>query len=192
MTKPRFKAVMIGASAGGVEALMTILPQLPAGFHLPICVVLHVPPDKESLLPSIFAVRCALPTHEAEDKLPIEPGHIYFAPPNYHLMIENGGTCALSGEDPVFFSRPSIDALFESGADACGAEAIGILLTGGNEDGARGLKAIAAAGGKTIVQDPAEAAVPTMPRAGLAACPSAMVAALADIPNILIRAGAGT
>ncbi len=189
MTNPGYKAVLIGASAGGVEALLTILPALPADYPLPIGVVLHIPPDKESLLATIFTERCRLPAQEAEDKQTMEGGHIYFAPPNYHLLLERDGTFSLSTETPVFYSRPSIDVFFESGADAYGDAAIGIILTGGNQDGAAGLAAILASGGTGLVQDPREASVPVMPAAAVTACPTARVATLQDIVQFLQSAG---
>ncbi len=160
--------VVIGASAGGVEALGTILPRL-AG-DLSIIVVVHIPPDKPSLLPSIFSPRCSLQVKEAEDKEPISAGTIYFAPPDYHVLIEQNLHLALSADEPVHHSRPSIDVLFYSAVDALGVDAKAVLLTGANRDGAAGLAAISAAGGITIVQHPAHALAPEMPSAALSVC----------------------
>jgi two-component system, chemotaxis family, protein-glutamate methylesterase/glutaminase len=163
--------VAIGASAGAVEALQGLLPAIPTGIPAAIVIVVHVPAARRSHLPAIFADACALRTCEAEDKAALEPGTVYFAPSDYHLLVERGGTLALSIDEPVNFSRPSIDVLFESAARACGPRALGILLSGASADGAAGLAAMAASGGVTWVQTPASARVPTMPRAALAKAP---------------------
>lgn len=179
------RAVVIGASAGGVQALLALLPSLPADFNLPILVVLHVPADRSNVLAPLFASKCALAVKEAEDKEPVEPGVIYFAPSDYHLLVEADGSLALSSDEPVNYSRPSIDVLFESAADAYGPGLVGLVLTGANEDGAAGLKAVAAAGGLTFVEDPASAHARTMPEAALRACPVAQVMSLARILEVL-------
>ncbi|MDY6983091.1 MAG: chemotaxis protein CheB [Pseudomonadota bacterium] len=175
------QAIVIGASAGALEALSVILPPLPAGYRLPILLVVHVPPDKDSLLPEILAAKCKLRVREAEDKIPVEGGTLYVAPPNYHMLVENERCLSLSSDEEVNFSRPSIDVLFESAADAYGPALGGIVLTGANEDGAAGLRAIVAAGGTAVVQQPASAMVPAMPQAALNACPSARVMGLEAI-----------
>lgn len=179
------EAVVIGASAGALEALSVILPTLPAGFRLPIMVVVHIPPDKRSVLAQLFAAKCALKVVEAEDKMPLEAGTIYFAPPDYHLLVEADKSLALSADEPVLFSRPSIDVLFETAADAYGPGLIGIVLTGANEDGAAGLKTIADAGGATIVQDPDTAFQDAMPEAAIKAVPKADILSLASIGTYL-------
>ncbi len=185
MMPPPARAVVIGASAGGVQALLALLPSLPADFNLPILVVLHVPADRSNVLAPLFASKCALAVKEAEDKEPVEPGVIYFAPSDYHLLVEADGSLALSSDEPVNYSRPSIDVLFESAADAYGPGLVGLVLTGANEDGAAGLKAVAAAGGLTFVEDPASAHARTMPEAALRACPVAQVMSLARILEVL-------
>jgi len=164
-----FEAIVIGASAGGVDALLALLPALPAGYPRAVVVVLHVAEDRDSRLAEIFDARTVLPVREAADKEPIRPGTIYFAGAGYHLSIERDRSFSLSCEPPVHFSRPSIDILMESAADAYGEALLGILLTGASEDGAAGLCRIQASGGMTVVQDPVEAQVPTMPQAALAA-----------------------
>ena len=181
-----FSAVAIGASAGALEALSKILPPLPADYPLAVLVVVHLPPDKDSLLASILGEKCAMAVKEAEDKESIEPGTIYIAPPGYHLLVEKDGTLSLSSEEEVLFSRPSIDVLFESAADAFGGELIGIVLTGANSDGAAGLQAIGRAGGTAFAQDPLQAFASTMPRAALEACPTACSLKLADIAMQLL------
>jgi two-component system chemotaxis response regulator CheB len=158
----RIEGVVIGASAGGVEALTAILPALPAGLRASFFIVLHLPRDRPSLLVEIFRPRCALAVREAEDKEPVEPGTIYFAPPDYHLLVEQEHRIALSADEPVHYSRPSIDVLFESAADAYGERLLGIILTGANEDGTAGLEAVHRAGGVTVVQEPDTAQVPLM------------------------------
>jgi len=157
-------AVVIGASAGGVEALSVLLPMVPAGFRPALLIVMHQHPNQPSLLPELFGARCALPVCEAEDKMPVRPGHVYLAPPDYHLLVERVPEApedvelALSVEPPVRFSRPSIDVLFESAAVAWRARVLA------NDDGARGLAMIRAAGGRAWVQSPGSAAVETMPQ----------------------------
>ncbi|MEQ9726959.1 chemotaxis protein CheB [Pseudomonas sp. WHRI 8822A] len=162
------EVVVVGASAGGVEALLGLFDGLPAGYGLPLVAVLHLPDNRESLLPDLFARRLALRVKEAQDKELLQPGTLYFAAPGYHLCIEADRSFSYSREEPVHFSRPSIDYLFQSAADAYGAKAMGILLTGANQDGAAGLYTIKQRGGVTVVQDPQEAQVATMPEAALA------------------------
>lgn len=188
-------AVVIGASAGAIQALLKVLPALPADFALPVLVVIHVPPGRRSELAGLFTGKCNIPVREAEDKEPIVPGTIYFAPPDYHLLVEvsEGAdhTLSLSTDEPVHFSRPSIDVLFESAADAYGPELMGIVLTGANEDGARGLQMVAEAGGRIYVQDPTSAYARTMPDAALALSAQAQVASLPEIVDCLLSAGNG-
>jgi two-component system chemotaxis response regulator CheB len=163
----RIDAVVIGASAGGVEALGVLLPRLPANYRPAVICILHVPSDRESRLAELFAERLPLPVKEAADKEPIAPGTVYFAGSGYHLSVERDFTFSLSCEPPVHFARPSIDVLMESGAEAYGPGLAGILLTGANHDGAAGMAAIHANGGLTVVQDPDDAQVDTMPRSAI-------------------------
>jgi two-component system chemotaxis response regulator CheB len=172
------RAIAIGASAGGIDALGAVLPALPATLRAAVFVVVHVPPGRPSLLAEIFAPRCALPVREALDKERIEPGTIWFAPPDYHLLVDRGPQLALSADEPVNWSRPSIDVLFESAADLYAEALTAVVLSGANDDGARGLAAVQRAGGLALVQDPAEAAAAAMPRAALERCPRAEVLAL--------------
>jgi two-component system chemotaxis response regulator CheB len=181
----RIDAVVIGASSGGVEALGTLLPALPAGLRAVLFVVLHLPRTGQSLLVDIFQPRCALPVCEALDKVPIEPGTVYFAPPDYHLLVERDKTLALSADDLVNFSRPSVDVLFESAAEVYRERLLGIILTGASHDGAAGLAAVAAAGGVTVVQDPRTAHAGVMGNAALRRCTPNLVAPLADIAALL-------
>ena len=168
LTDPRpVEAVVIGASAGGVEALLTIFSELKPGFRLPIIVVLHLPEERRSQLAEVFARRLPLAVREVQDKQPIVPGTLYFAGPGYHVSIEQDHSFSLSQEEPVHYSRPAIDYLFESAADVYQQRLAAILLTGANRDGAQGLSVVQQSGGLTIVQDPDEAQVATMPRAAL-------------------------
>jgi len=178
-------AVVIGASVGAICALSEILPDLPAGYALPVIVVVHLPPDRHTMLPELFARRCSLPVKEAEDKESIAPGTIYFAPPNYHLLVEPDLTFGFSNDEPVLFSRPSIDVLFEAAADAYGSGLTGVILTGASADGAQGLKAVSNAGGRALVQEPASAESDVMPLAALAACQPAQSRSLKEISTIL-------
>ncbi|KAK44451.1 chemotaxis protein CheB [Caballeronia sp. LZ029] len=168
----RIGAVVIGASAGGVEALNQLLPALPKAFAPPVLVVVHVRQGQPSLLPGLFATRCELTIVEPFDKDEIAPGTVYFAPPGYHMLVEaEGGAApaiALSVDPPVRFSRPSVDVLFESAAHAYGERLLGIVLSGANDDGARGARAIRDAGGACWAQDPATASAPAMPLAAIA------------------------
>lgn len=164
-------AVVIGASAGGVEVLSLLLPMIPADCRVSFFIVVHIPRERPSLLPELFAGRCAVAVREPEDKEPVQPGTVYFAPPDYHMLIDRGPVLALSGDEPVHFSRPSIDVLFDSAADIYGERLMGIILTGANQDGAEGLAAIGRAGGRTIVQEPGSAAVAFLPKSALQASP---------------------
>ena len=181
----RIDAVVIGASAGGVELLSVLLPALPSTLRVPVFVVLHQPPDRRSVLTEIFRRKCVLPVHEAEDKEPVVPGTVYFAPPNYHLLIERGPSLALSIDDLVQFSRPSIDVLFQSAAEVYGRRLLGVVLTGWNEDGASGLLAVRHARGVTVVQDPDTAEAPVMPQAARLRCQPDFVLAPQAIADLL-------
>ena len=185
------EAIVIGASAGGVQALLQLLRGLPAGYRLPIIAVLHLPKGQESHLAEVFRPQLKLPVCQVQDKQPVEPGQVYFAPPDYHLSIEREHlsimrdrlsielsqgsikrrcSFSLSCEEPVLYSRPAIDMLFSSAADAYGPALAAIVLTGASHDGAQGLANVKAAGGLTLVQDPAEAESATMPQAAIESC----------------------
>jgi two-component system chemotaxis response regulator CheB len=158
---------VIGASAGAVEALSVVLAPQPAELAVPLVIVVHVPANAPSLLPELFARKSELTMVEAEDKQPLLAGNVYFAPPDYHVLVESNGVLSLNADDAVNFSRPSIDVLFESAAMSYGARVLGVLLTGASKDGALGLKAIFDAGGFTVVQEPSSAFMPAMPAAAL-------------------------
>lgn len=167
-SRPLIEAIAVGASAGGVEALLNIFTPLRKGFSLPVLVVLHLPDERNSQLAQVFRHRLAIPVEEARDKQDIRPGTLYVATPGYHLSIEADRSLSLSLEAPVHHSRPSIDVLFESAADVYGPRLLAVVLTGANSDGAKGLARVKELGGITVVQDPKEAQVATMPEAALA------------------------
>jgi len=163
----KYSAVVIGASAGGLEALSVIIPSLHKEFPLPVLVVQHISRDSgltfTTYLDNISGVR----VKEALDKESLQSGTVYFAPPDYHLMVESSSILTLSNEEPVNYSRPSIDVLFETASWVFGNRLIGVILTGASHDGAYGLACIAVRGGYCIIQDPATAFVPRMPGAAL-------------------------
>jgi two-component system chemotaxis response regulator CheB len=159
--------VAIGASAGGVVALPAILSALPPGFPAAVVIVVHLAPHRQSLLRSVLARTSSLPVREASSGDVIRRGVVYVAPPATHLVLV-GGKLILTEALPVHFARPSVDVLFNSVAVACGARAVGVILTGAGIDGASGLSAIKRAGGRTIVQDPSSADHAGMPSAALA------------------------
>lgn len=162
-----YKAVVIGGSAGGVKALEIILLALPKGFALPVLVVQHLHPSDCGSFALHLARVTWLPVVEPCDKARIEPGRLYSAPANYHMLVERDGTIGLSVEERVNWSRPSIDVLFESAAVAWREKVVAVILSGANTDGAKGVRAVKAAGGMTIVQDPDEAESRIMPRAAI-------------------------
>lgn len=180
-----YDAVVIGASAGGMKAIKTIINTLPADFPLPIAIVQHVASHPNSYLAEYLGLDCALAVKEVDDKEAMIPGNIYLAPPDYHLLLEPDRSFSLSVDARVNFSCPSIDVLFESAADSLNGQVIGIILTGASADGSAGLKAIKEAGGLTIVQDPKTAESPYMPQAALTAAPPHHVEELKDIAPLL-------
>jgi two-component system chemotaxis response regulator CheB len=183
--KDRIDAIVIGTSAGGVEALSILLPALPARLRAAVFIVLHLPRERPSLLVEIFQPKCVVPVQEAQDKEPIVPGTVYFAPPDYHLLVDVGPQLALSADELVHFSRPSIDVLFESAAEWYQHRLLGIILTGANEDGAAGLAAVHQAGGFTIVQQPDTAHAPLMVESALKRSPVDIVLTLEKIAGLL-------
>lgn len=180
------RAVIIGASAGGVTAIQKLLEALPRAFTTPIVVVQHLPPDAQLEVALVFS-RTGRNVFEGTDKTPIEPGAVYFAPPAYHLLIERDLTLSLSQDEPVHFARPSIDVTFESAAQALGDAVCGVLLTGANADGATGLHCIAGAGGVTMVQSLDEAECGTMPGAALQLFTPSFVGSLTAIAGELVK-----
>lgn len=188
MSAHEFSVVVIGASAGGVGALQSIVRTLRGDFPWPILIVQHLPPEARVNVNMIFGQFAPGRLFEVEDKMPIRPGNYYFATPDYHLLLERDLTLSLSQDEAVNFSRPSIDVLFESAARALGPAVMGVLMTGANDDGARGLRDIHDLGGVTIVQNPQTAEVSHMPAAALRLFTPTYVADLEDIPQQLLRA----
>jgi two-component system chemotaxis response regulator CheB len=177
--------IFIGASAGGVLAVQKILQDLPKLFTPAIVVAQHLPADSVINHELAYGRYSSLKLVEAVDKMPIDGGHVYFAPPAYHLLIERDRTFSLSQDEPVNFARPSIDVLFESAAWALGPNSCGVLLTGANSDGARGLLKIKEVGGATIVQDPSDAEISTMPKSAIELFKPSFVLNLAAISKKL-------
>jgi two-component system chemotaxis response regulator CheB len=172
--------VAIGASLGGFIAVRTVLEGMPKNLGCGVVVAQHRANDPHSRLVELLARTCPLPLVEPYDKTPIEPNHVYLAPSDYHMLVELG-SLSLSIDAPVLFARPSIDILFESVADAYGAGAVAVILTGSNEDGARGAVAIKHAGGRVLVQDPKTAQSPVAP---LAVLSRTLVDAVLPLENI--------
>ena len=181
----RVELVVIGGSAGGVDALFQLLPAVPQDFRSTVVCILHVPPDRDSRLAELFELRAALPVREARDKEPLCPGVIYFAGSGYHLSVERDRCFSLSCEPPVQFARPAIDVLMESSADAYGPALAGILLTGANHDGADGMCRIRERGGLTVVQDPIDAQASAMPSEAIRRCAPDLVLPLLGIRTLL-------
>lgn len=175
---PGYRVVVVGASAGGLHALRTLVSGLPADFSLPVVVVQHRARESE-LLCELLQECTRIPVQEVVDKLEMTPG-VFVGPPDYHLLVDEG-YFTLSCDDPVRYSRPSIDVMFESAVDSYGMDVVGVVLTGANADGARGLRRVADAGGHAVVQQPETAEVRVMPRSALKAVPGACVLPLEEI-----------
>lgn len=179
-------AVAMGASFGGLAALVTLLGTLGPGYRTPILVALHLHPHgRGDELASLLASQTGLPTVTASDHEPIRAGYVHLAPANYHMLVDTYDTLVLSVDRPVHLSRPSIDVLFESAAEVFGAGLAGVVLTGANRDGANGLAAVHEAGGLCLVQEPRTAEVPIMPAASLATVPAAEALPLAPMARRL-------
>jgi two-component system, chemotaxis family, protein-glutamate methylesterase/glutaminase len=181
----RPQLVVVGASLGGMRALVTLLGGLPGDFPTPLAIVQHRAADSDRSLGRFLQEYSLLPVHEIEDKQPILPAQVYLAPAGYHVLIE-AGTFALSTEAPILHARPSIDVLFESAADAYADRAIGVILTGASADGARGLARLKQRGGLVLVQTPETAESEVMPAAAIAATTVDWILPLADIAPRLV------
>ena len=185
-----YDIVVVGTSWGGLAALRTLVAGVPDTFTMAITLVQHRHKDSDHLLRSLLQEHTRLEVREVEDKMPLEHGRIYVAPPDYHTLVEPGHF-SLSTEAPVRYSRPSIDVTFSSAADSYGHRTVGIVLTGANADGSEGLRQISDRGGMAIIQDPATAESPTMPAAAVKAVPRARVMSLSAISAFLIALPAG-
>lgn len=184
MNKP-IQAIVMGASAGGIEAISTVLSGIKTACPVPIIIVLHLPPDRDTRLLSLLSSQSAPPILEVEDKQPLQGGCVYLAPADYHVLVEDEHSLSLSSDLPVNYSRPSIDVLFESAADVFGSHLIGVVLTGANRDGADGLAKIVAGGGIGAVQSPDEAYTRAMPDAAIEQADNVSVLKLAEIASFL-------
>lgn len=184
-----YSVVAIGTSWGGLAALTTLLGALPADFGVPVVVVQHRSNDSERLLGQLLQDATDLRVCEIEDKDELTPGTVHLAPANYHVLIEEGYV-SLTVEEPVRFSRPSIDVMLTSASDTYGAGVIGVVLTGANEDGARGLAHVVKRGGRALVQEPKTAEIPIMPAAAIRAVPTAEVLPLDALVSRLIELSA--
>lgn len=185
-TGGRYKAIVVGTSAGGLGALSSIVSALPQDFSLPIIVVQHRHKDQRTLLEEILQAKSDIIVKQADEKEPINAGTVYIAPPDYHLLIENDHTFSLTYDPHVAHSRPSIDVLFETAAAVYGRALICVLLTGANRDGTTGMKAVKNAGGLTIAQSPKEADYPYMPQSAIDSGYADHVLTLAEIQQFLL------
>lgn len=183
----QYKAMVIGVSAGGLDALSTILPELPADFPIPVLVVQHLHHASDNFLAIHLDNLSKIKVKEAEEGEKIRPGIAYIAPPGYHLLVEEDETLSLSVDEAVNYARPSIDVLFETAADVYATALIGVILTGANDDGSRGLKKIKDEGGLAIVQDPKTAYVEIMPLAALQMVEADHILPLKEIGPFLRR-----
>jgi two-component system chemotaxis response regulator CheB len=163
-----YEAIVIGVSAGGLQALTSLLEGLPSTYPLPIIITQHRSKDEGGLLADVLQARCRIRIKEADEKEAIAGGTVYLAPAGYHLLVEKDRHFSLSCDPPVHYARPSIDVLFETAADVFENRLIGIILTGANADGAAGIQKIRRLGGLTIAQEPGDASFPAMPRAAIA------------------------
>jgi two-component system chemotaxis response regulator CheB len=186
----KYQAVVIGASAGGTAALQKILPFLPANFPLPVIIAQHLHPLQDGAAIIHYAGGSALAVKDADEKEAIRAGFVYFAPPNYHLLVEDDRTFSLSVDAKVHFTRPSVDVLFESAADAYDAGLIGIVLSGANQDGAEGLLRIKQRGGLTIAQDPQDAEISYMPKSAIEIANPDYILAADAISKLLVELAA--
>jgi two-component system chemotaxis response regulator CheB len=184
--------VVIGTSLGGLQAVLSVLKALPADLPVPVVIVQHRGAGSDGNLVDLLQQSTVLKVVEAEDKTALLPATVFIAPADYHMLVEEGGSLALSTEGPVRSARPSIDVLFETAADAYGPELIGVLLTGASADGALGLARVKARGGRAIVQDPATAECATMPAAGIAATAVDYILPLERIGDHLVSLVEGT
>ena len=167
-TRPvKFEAIVAGITAGGYAVLNRILPALKRDFPVPLIFVRHIHPNSNDYLIGELDKKCTLVVKQADEKEKITTGHVYFASPNYHLLIDWDHTFSLSVSEYINYARPSIDVLFESASDVYRDKLIGIILTGANNDGSRGLKTIKERGGITIVQDPKSAEMDMMPKSAI-------------------------
>ena len=182
-----YEAIVIGTSSGGMNALKFLFSALPVDFSIPIIIVQHISPRSDNQWIKLLNNNSKLYLKEADEKEKIEHGKVYIAPPNYHLMIERNKTFSLTIDERVNYARPSIDVLFESAAEAYKTKLIGVVLTGSNNDGTKGIKRIKECGGLTIIQDPETAESSYMPASAIASMQPDYILSLEDITELLIK-----
>lgn len=189
LKRMEYKAIVIGASAGGLNVLSKILKKLPLDFSLPVIIAQHRSKDERELLEEVLQSKCKIKVKQADEKEKIENGIVYCAPPNYHLLIERNCTFSLSGDMLVNYSRPSIEVLFETAASVYKNKLVGIILTGANNDGSKGIKVIKEYGGMTIAQNPQTTEYPSMPQAAVDTGCVDFVWEIEQITDFLLRIG---
>ena len=182
-----YEAIVIGVSSGGMKAMKIMFSHLPKGFKTPIVIVQHISAHSDSQWIQLLNDTYTIDIKETDEKEKIENGKVYFAPPNYHLLIEKDKTFSLTIDERVNYARPSIDVLFESAAEAYKNKLIGIILTGSNSDGTNGIKRIQECGGLAIVQDPKTAEAAYMPISAISAIQPDYILSLEDIIKLLIK-----
>jgi two-component system chemotaxis response regulator CheB len=184
----RYSAIVIGTSAGGLHALSALLEELPRDYRMPVIIVQHrIKDDRGELLEEVLQQKCSIIVKQANEKESILNGRVYFAPPDYHLLVDNDLTFSLTTDEKVNYARPSIDVLFETAAEAYKDKLAGIILTGANSDGRRGIEIIKSYRGLTIAQDPQEADYPEMPKSAIASGAVDKILSLTDIKKFLLR-----
>jgi two-component system, chemotaxis family, protein-glutamate methylesterase/glutaminase len=182
----KYEAIVMGGSWGGMNAAVEILKHLPADYPLPIVLVLHRLKGVSSELPALIRKKTYVQIKEADEKEKMQPGTVYIAPADYHLLVEQDHTFSLDVSEAILFSRPSIDVTFESAAEVFGSKLIGIILSGASKDGSQGLYTICKAGGQAIVQHPGQAEVDTMPQSAIESVKRAKVMTLDEIAACLV------
>ena len=182
-----YEAIVIGTSSGGINALKFLFSALPIDFSIPIIIVQHISPRSDNQWIKLLNINSKLYLKEADEKEKIEHGKVYIAPPNYHLIIERNKTFSLTIDERVNYSRPSIDVLFESAAEAYKNKLIGVILTGSNNDGTNGIKRIQECGGLIIAQDPETAESSYMPASAIATNQPDYILSLEEITALLIK-----
>jgi two-component system chemotaxis response regulator CheB len=183
----RFEAIVVGVSSGGMNAMKVMFSLLPKDFNTPVIIVQHIGGHSDGYWIKLLNEKSNLPIKEADEKEKIENGNVYIAPPNYHLLIEKDKTFSLTVDERVNYSRPSIDVLFESAAEAYADKLIGVILTGSNNDGTNGIKRVKECGGLAIIQNPETAESAYMPKSALAAIKPDYVLSLESITELLIE-----
>jgi two-component system chemotaxis response regulator CheB len=183
----RYSAIVIGTSAGGLHALIALLEELPRDYRMPVIIVQHrIKDDRGELLEEVLQQKCSIIVTQANEKESILNGRVYFAPPDYHLLVDSDLTFSLTADEKVNYARPSIDVLFETAAEVYKDKLAGIILTGANSDGRRGIEIIKSYRGLTIAQDPQEADYPEMPKSAIASGAVDKILSLKDIKKFLL------